>query len=445
MQRRWLKKYQNHLTKMLFEKKDYNSLIFFSSVLFILLPFSLITGPFLSDLSVTLISIFFILYVFKEKKFELINNNYFYFFLLFWSYLVINSLFNNFNFDSVKISIGYIRFGIFIFATIFLLDQNPKILKWLFYVFCLCFICLIFDGFIQYFLKKNLFNYPIDSSGRVSSFFGTELILGSYLSRLYPIFFGLAVYLYSNNKKIIFLISSILVFVEVLIFLSGERSAFFYLNLSAAFIILFSTNLKQLRFITLVISLILIFLISHLDNKYKKRMVDLTLSQIGIDTITLNEKRDISSKKKYIFSKQHHEHIVSSMRMFEDNKFFGVGVKNFRKYCKVKKYNISPDTCSSHPHNTYIQILSETGIVGFVFVLVIFIVFIKNIFQIILNFIKKKKFFNDFQICLLAALSITIWPLIPTGNFFNNWLSIIYYFPVGIFLWSIKGQNQSFV
>ena len=46
---------------------------------------------------------------------------------------------------------------------------------------------------------------------------------------------------------------------------------------------------------------------------------------------------------------------------------------------------------------------------------------------------KKQYLFNDFQICLLASILITIWPFAPSGNFFNNWISIIYYYPIGFF------------
>ena len=55
--------------------------------------------------------------------------------------------------------------------------------------------------------------------------------------------------------------------------------------------------------------------------------------------------------------------------MYLDNKIFGVGVKNFRKICKYEKYSVSNLSCASHPHNTYIQILSETGIIGFLFLI----------------------------------------------------------------------------
>ena len=60
---------------------------------------------------------------------------------------------------------------------------------------------------------------------RVSSFFD-ELILGSYLSRLFPIFFGLTIFFYKNHIKKIIMISLIFILLESLVFISGERTAF---------------------------------------------------------------------------------------------------------------------------------------------------------------------------------------------------------------------------
>ena len=67
------------------------------TILFSLIPLFLITGPFLSDLSISLISLLFLFYCLKKKNFTYFNHKYFYFFLIFWIYLIINSLINNFN------------------------------------------------------------------------------------------------------------------------------------------------------------------------------------------------------------------------------------------------------------------------------------------------------------------------------------------------------------
>ena len=72
-----------------------------------------------------------------------------------------------------------------------------------------------------------------------------------------------------------------------------------------------------------------------------------------------------------------HGNYITAYKMYLDNKILGVGVKNFRKFCSNKKYMESELSCAPHPHNTYIQILSETGIIGFIFLLLIFVNFCK--------------------------------------------------------------------
>ena len=51
-----------------------------------------------------------------------------------------------------------------------------------------------------------------------------------------------------------------------------------------------------------------------------------------------------------------------------------------------------------------------------------------------LDIIKNIVLYSDYQIFLLIALYISLWPLAPTGNFFHNWLNIIYFMPIGFLL-----------
>ena len=116
----------------------------------------------------------------------------------------------------------------------------------------------------------------------------------------------------------------------------------------------------------------------------------------------------------------------------------------FRVECSNPKYQVSNDSCSTHPHNSYLQIIAETGIFNFLIFcsIFLFIVF-KSTYHLYSIIFKKKLIFSDFQIALLSSILITVWPLVPSGNFFNNWISIIYFYPIGIFLWSLKNDFNS--
>jgi len=399
------------------------------SYLIISLPILLITGPFLSDLAVSIISIIFIFNSFQNNLKKYYNNVFVKIFILFWIILICSSLLSNNVIISLKNSFFYFRFGLFSLCFWYLLERNKFILKYLFVSILICFFSLIIDGYIQYTLGKNIFGIEMYRENRVSSFFGSELILGSYLSRLFPILFGLFVYLdQKKSKKFLILITFIFIFTEGLIFLSGERLALFFMNFSAIYIILMIDNYKIYRLWTYVISIFLILILFNIYPKSKERIIDQT-----INDMTKND-----SGQLYIFSKPHHDMYTSAYRMFLDNTFFGVGPRQYRNECV--NYIVSEYSCETHPHNTYMELLSEAGVFAFLIISSIFTYLCFISFRhFIYRFLKKKKSrLNDFQICLLSAVLISLWPFSPSGSFFNNWMSIVYFIPVGIILWQVE-------
>ncbi len=428
--------FNSSLEKYLF----FNTPIF----LFCLIPLFLITGPFLSDLSVSLISLLFLIYCIKKKNFSFFKNKYFYFFLIFWIYLIINSLFNNFNFDSLKISFFYFRYGVFVIAIITYLSVDSKFKKYFFYCIFLCFVFLILDGFYQFSFGKNILGYELSVTKRVSSFFNDEMILGSYLSRLWPVFFGLSLFMIQQRNKLLYILLLVFVLSEVLIFISGDRVAFFYINLSAIFVILFSKKLKKLRLKILLTSIFLIVFISFINPSAKERVIDQTISEMNLFNFKqkLGSKNQIVENKIYIFTKVHTQYYISAYKMFLDNKLFGVGIRNFRNFCNDERYK-SEFSCSTHPHNTYLQILSEIGIIGFLILLIVLAHFLKFLIKHIILRFNGKYYFNDFEICILSGIAIYLWPFAPTGNVFNNWLNIIMILNLPFLVWSrnLKKHN----
>jgi hypothetical protein len=303
---------------------------------------------------------------------------------------------------------------------------------------------LILDGFIQYFFGNNIIGIPY-TENRVSSFFGDEKILGSYLSRLFPLLIGLLI-VNNLNKKITFcIILFIFISIDILIFLSGERSAFFYLILSTFLFIILMNHFKIVRIAALIISTIIIFFISTNYPQVKGRMIDKTISQLNIFSFNEN-KHDLKEEKGIrLFSIQHQVIYTSAFRIFKDNIFFGIGPKMFREVCKRNKYIVktkldaSVDGCQTSPHNYYLQILTETGIFGIIPIIIVFSSILYLFFkQIYFKFFYKQTFLNDFQVSLLICLFITLWPIVPQGNFFGNNISIIHFLPLGFLIYSFK-------
>ena len=83
------------------------------------------------------------------------------------------------------------------------------------------------------------------------------------------------------------------------------------------------------------------------------------------------------------------------------------------------------------------ELLSEAGIFAFFIVAILFLLLCYvSLKHIILKLtFKKKGAINDLEVCLFSAIIISLWPLSPSGSFFNNWMSIVYYFPIGLILW----------
>ena len=393
-----------------------------------IIPF-LIWGPFFPDLIISISALFFLYYVFKNNNFNYFFNIPLIIFFIFCVYCILISIFvAEDTMLSLESSLFYFRIGVFSCFIWYLIDKDKSILIYFYYALILCFLALVIDGYIQHFTGENLLGFKISAKTRVSSFFRDELIMGSYLSRLFPLLFAL--FLVKQKQKFeIYFIGLLFILVDILIYMSGERSAFFFLNLSTVFIIILIKEHQKFRFVTFIIAVICIIILSLNSSQMSERMFKGPAKSMGL----IKSSNDVT-----IFTPAHDILIRTAYNMFKDQPLFGHGPKMFRVKCKDEKYAAGNRSCMTHPHNFYVQLLAETGIIGFLFLFsALSYVLYSALRQFKSIIFRQKRPLTDYQVCLLAGILISVWPFSPNGNFFNNWLMITYSLSAGFYLQSI--------
>lgn len=421
--------------------------IYIIQYLFVFLPFALITGPFLPDLFLSVISIFGIYCLFlTEFRRKYFFNPFIILLVLFYSYIVFCSLLSSNIFFSFQSSLFYIRYPLFIFGAVCLIHKNSKLIKYFAKVVIASVLIILFDIIFELIFGFNTLGNisPAKSIGRFSSFFGDELILGKYISLIF--LYGFLIFTFNTKDKKISLKNQILLILYVsisfaLIYLSGERTAFFYFLIIIIFILLSNIFILKLKLILIIIPILSLIVLTIISPSSKERLVNSTILQIidkNSDTININ-----------FFSKVHELHFETAIKMFKQNKYVGIGPKIFRLECDYENYISLSDEdlsqnfdtqngCSTHPHNYYLQLLAETGFFGFMMIIYFFLTSVVYLSKTLIQ--NTKYSFNLYLLYLIVF--VNFYPIVPTVNFFNNWISVLIYLPFP-FLIYLKNLNKN--
>lgn len=399
----------------------------FPELVLLFLPLLLLTGPALPDISIVLIGIYFIFKSFKNQKIIFYNKNFFFIGLTFSFYLIINSVFKGHFWFSVENegSIFYFRYIFFVAGFVYLFNKNPKLLNYFFYVFLIINTFVTIDGFIQFITGKNIFGWESSWDGqRLSGIFKDELIIGSFISKTTPLIISLYFLSDKLKKEINFRYIYIFLGIELIfIFVSGERAAFLAIALFYLFLILLKNDYKIFNLILSIILILLLVVSLNLFDNVGDRFIQ-TINSIN------------SNKLQFMpYTPAHEAHYISALRMFIDYPIFGIGTNLFEIYCTQKPYFVE-SSCASHPHNIYMQILAENGLVGFTFLFGFFIFLVCLIFNNSLFKYSSRFILKDCQIPIVLANLVNFWPLIPHQSFYNNWSNVLIYISFSVLIYS---------
>ena len=357
-----------------------------------------------------------------------------------------------------------IRFLVLLFVIDILFFNKIIKLKNFFLISLLCTSFVSIDVIIQYIFGADLFG--LKSTGyRNSGPFGDELIAGGYLQKFsfFSLFYIFYIFELKKNKKFNYLLVFMIVIHLIGILLSGNRMPMLLFFFGCFLIILFVKKLRVAMISSILIFVSIFFLIFKSDpmihNKYSTFFSQINLLNYIKDNKSIEKvkkvedlkQKDDKKNNEFTFLRHSGHNLIfqTAVIMWREQPLFGFGQKSFRIKCHEIN---SPETldirtmtlprgCSTHPHNYYLEILSEGGIIGAVLLIAFFVFLLKNS---IANQIKNNYTINPEKYLLIPVILIfflEVWPLKSTGSFFTTWNASFFWLTAGILLATNTKKN----
>ena len=412
------------------------------------LPIFFILGNLFVNIFIIIICFSFF---FLKKDFKIFNYQVLYTLVILSIVFLISSLNSTYLEYSVLKSATYIRFFLFLMILPILIKKieinfNTFGLSFLVIVFF-----VIFDTLVQLFFGKDIFGIPeYKAYNRLSGPFGDELIVGNFV--FYFGFLGLA--LLSNNKFLDnYFLFLIFVIFGVFSFITGERNTFLSYLLFMFLLFMFS---KKKIVITISILTVVIITLSLFLNfeRFKTKYNPYLIATQNIDNFkSINQNNDYFLKndnnynnfnviklKDIIINSIWFSHYRAGIKIFEKNKLFGSGFKTFRYECRdmfpdIEQRDEEKIICTTHPHNMYIELLSDTGLFGFLFYLIL-------ILSCLFMSVKKNFYIKKFDVSIINCLFITfIFPLKPHGSLFSTSSAFVFWLIFSFLIINLLKKN----
>jgi len=338
--------------------------------------------------------------------------------------------YENNSFNRLIKSILFFRFFIMLLIVYLLSELDIINFKYFFLSAFFSSFLISIDVIYQYFIGFNIIGLESFGSHN-TSFFGNEVIAGGFIQNFsfFAILF-LSYLLRNNNNYFRTVLITIAVCTLALgIIVSGNRMPFILFLFGLFLVFLFN---KKIR-ITVLASFLIVFITLEFlilfDDTMKKKYSSF-YSQTKSLAVNVFErvKSDPSQtmlKEKTDFLKENPESVghrrifFTAIETWKLHRIFGNGIKSFREDCQRVMTEQKRGACSNHPHNYYLEILTDLGIVGFVSAITIILMFI-------IFLVKNYRIFNGnnienlFLLAAVLSLFLEIFPIKSTGSIFTT-------------------------
>lgn len=373
-------------------------------VLLSLFPVFFFIGTGILNLGIIILDLIFIVEIISKKRLYFLKNYIFYSLILLWLTLLINVFFSINPVNSFSRGFGFIRFIFFVMLLIYFFNlDKQKFKNFILTCWLIIFLITSVDLLFEFFTGKNLLGFESYIGGRLAGFFNDELIIGHFYYGFILIATFYILQILSKKNKQFFLRNYIYFFIFIFLiisFLIGERSNFIKVLIMILFFsFLFEKEHFKLKVLLFSGFFLVVLLFINLNSNFKERFYEQIYKAI-LDDPTL-----------YFDNLRYTQHYKTAIRIYDNNKIFGIGLKNYRIESGKKVYQDLQT--STHPHQVHFEFLSELGILGYLSLIIFFIYHFYNF--------RKNKFYNDnLNLAGLLFVITSLLPLLPSGSFFTS-------------------------
>ena len=439
--------------------KDYSiNSILLANLVFAFFPFSFLFGSTIINLNLFLLCCLGIyilrLKIIKNKLSFLLKIIFLFFIVIFLSTSLsfIKSLyFDSYtDYDLSKFIKSLLFFRYFLLLIIVYLLNEYKILdfKYFFYSAALASFFISLDVIYQYIFGFNIIGLKTEWVYN-SSFFGDEKIAGGYIARFS--FFSILCLTFLLKDKINIKFITVVILICVLglgILLSGNRMPLILFLSGLLLAFLFDFKLRKIILVSFISLIVLFKFIISYDEKLKnnylvfyKHSEKILFGGGKIDEARDKTPEELDKDELIVIRSGHKGLFLTAIDTWSLNKILGNGIKSFRVDCQkiigVKVYRL----CSNHPHNYYLEILTETGAIGLMLITTIsllsFFIVIRN-----LRSIKGNNLGNFVFLATIISLAAEMFPIKSTGSFFTTVNSTYIIMILSIFLCYIRKLDK---
>ena len=375
-------------------------------------PFFLLIERTPGDVYISIVALTFLIRSLKNRDFAWLEFFWVKSVFIFWGICLLSAVMSPSPSYAFGEALIWIRFPLFAMATAFWLGVDKRLLLLMFFstasaILLMCGILaaeMATEGF------KSRLSWPY-----------MDLVPGNYLAKvgLPVIVFSTSLFLFLKGSKSL-LSSGFCLLVIGMTMMTGERINFL-ITLFAVLLAIFiwETSWKKRFFYITVVSALPILIFAIIPSTFDRFAISF-FNQLPLYK-----------------GSPYYDAMAPAWLIFQQSPTLGIGPGNFRYLCADL---IQPELgypCHNHPHNFYLQILSETGSLGFVSA----VIFIGSIIVKCFGAMATSRHVL-YSVAWVIPFAL-FWPIRSSADFFGQWNNIFLWSAVALALAVVHSKSKN--